>query len=142
MTEATIGPLLGLVEPPLRSQGLRLGSWSSRCAAESCACAPGAAVALSVRGMLVAISSTAILRRLQSRDADEGPMDVVLLELLTLLIELIAPEGSLQPWGPWQPPRGRAAGPGRAGQGLWWRQCASFPFDAAQSGVRAKRPRN
>jgi hypothetical protein len=62
MTEATIGPLLGLVEPPLRSQGLRLGSWSSRCAAESCACAPGAAVALSVRVMLLAISSSAILR--------------------------------------------------------------------------------
>ena len=72
MAKATIGPLLGLVEPPLRSQGLCLGSWSSRCVAESCACAPGAAVALSVRVQLLAISSTAILRWLQGRDADGG----------------------------------------------------------------------
>ena len=92
MAEATIGPLLGLVEPPLRSQGLRLGSGSSRCDAESCACAPGAAVALSVRVQLLAISSTAILRRLQSRGADEEPMEVVLLKLRTLLEELLAPE--------------------------------------------------
>ena len=76
----------GLREQPLRCRELRLRSW--------------AANALSVRGMLIAISSTAILRRLQSRGADEEPMEVVLLKLRTLLEELLAPEKFAAAMGP------------------------------------------
>ena len=73
----------GLREQPLRCRELRLRSWSCRCAERP--------------GMLIAISSTAILRRLQGRDADEGRDGRVLLELLTLLVKLLAPGSSLQP---------------------------------------------